>query len=70
MNWLDDLTTRYSRSLAHRTSRRSLLTRLGTLAVGAASIPLLPIARAADGYPGVASQSTGNPGGSRQPGRL
>jgi methylamine dehydrogenase light chain len=67
MKWLDNLTTQSSRTLAQRTSRRSLLTRLGTLAVGAASIPLLPVARAAaagggeDMYPGVATQSTGNP---------
>lgn len=65
MNWLDDVTARSSRLLAQRTSRRSWLTRLGTLAVGAASIPLLPVARAegggAEGYPGVPSQTTGNP---------
>lgn len=62
MNWLDNVTTHSSRLLAQRTSRRSWLTRLGTLAVGAASIPLLPVARAAaEGYPGVPSQATGNP---------
>jgi methylamine dehydrogenase light chain len=61
MKWLDSLTTQSSRKLAQRTSRRSLLTKLGTLAVGAASIPLLPVARADGMYPGVAPQSTGSP---------
>ncbi len=66
MKWLDNLTAQSSRTLAQRTSRRSLLTRLGALAVGSATIPLLPVARAAGGggegmYPGVATQSTGNP---------
>ena len=63
MKWLDKLTADSSRTLAQRTSRRSLLTKLGTLAVGTASIPLLPVARAAGGgdnmYPGVGAQSTG-----------
>ncbi len=63
MKWLDKLTTSFSRNLVHRTSRRHVLTRLGTLAMGGAALPLLPIARAAaqGGYPGVAAQSTGNP---------
>ena len=61
MKWLDSMTTQSSRKLAQRTSRRSLLTKLGTLAVGAASIPLLPVARADGMYPGVAPQSTGSP---------
>lgn len=63
MKWLDKLAVSSSRSLAQRTSRRSLLTKLGMFAVGGASIPLLPVARAAGGatgYPGVAAQSTGN----------
>jgi methylamine dehydrogenase light chain len=65
MKWLDRMTANSSRTLAQRTSRRSLLTKLGTLAVGTASIPLLPLARASgtgdNMYPGVAPQSTGNP---------
>ena len=66
MKWLDGLTIHFSRKLAQRTSRRNLLTRLGTLMVGAASLPLLPVARAAASegggmYPGVAPQTTGNP---------
>lgn len=36
-----------SRTLARKTSRRALLSRLGQVAVGAAIIPALPVARAA-----------------------
>ena len=66
MKWFDGLTTQFSRTLAQRTSRRNLLTRLGTLMVGAASVPLLPVARATAAagegmYPGVPPQTTGNP---------
>ena len=43
---LDRLTTDRSRHIARRSSRRSLLTRLGVLMTGAASLPLLPVARA------------------------
>lgn len=53
------------RRLARRTSRRGLLGLLGGFIVGQAALPLLPIARATEapqnGYPGVASQKTGNP---------
>jgi methylamine dehydrogenase light chain len=38
-----------ARGLARRSSRRSLLARLGTLLVGAPILPLLPVARAQDG---------------------
>jgi len=67
MKWLDGLTVKSSRHLAQSTSRRSLLTKLGMFAVGtAASIPLLPVARASGaggpGYPGVAPQTSGLPG--------
>jgi methylamine dehydrogenase light chain len=46
-NWLDSRLERWARLLARRTSRRSFLTQLGTWLVGAASIPLLPLSRAA-----------------------
>lgn len=64
MSWLDRLLENGSRHLARSTSRRSLLTGLGTLLVGGASLPLLPVARAAEshgekGFSGVAPQSTG-----------
>ena len=48
-SWLDRVVERGARGLARRTSRRSFLTRLGTALVGGASLPLLPVARAAEG---------------------
>ncbi|WP_353507413.1 methylamine dehydrogenase light chain [Gimibacter soli] len=71
MKKLDQKVERLARGLAHRTSRRSLLTLIGSAIAGGVAIPLLPVARASspqhggqgegNGYPGVASQSTGNP---------
>ena len=54
MHPLDQLFERSTRSLAQRTSRRSLLASLGQLLTGAALLPLLPVdrtslARAAEG---------------------
>jgi methylamine dehydrogenase light chain len=46
--WLDRLVERSARGLARRTSRRNFLARLGTVLVGGATLPLLPVARAAD----------------------
>ena len=46
--WLDRLVERGARGVAQRTSRRSFLTKLGTLLVGGAALPLLPVARGAD----------------------
>jgi methylamine dehydrogenase light chain len=43
---LDQLTDSSSRKLARSTSRRSFLTRLGTMMTGAAVLPLLPVKRA------------------------
>ena len=69
MKWLDQFLEKSSRKVARETSRRSFITGLGTLLVGSAAVPLLPVARAAgggsgeasgNGYPGVASQTTGN----------
>ncbi len=42
----DRFTERLLRGLARRTSRRSLLTRIGTLLVAAPAFPLLPVSRA------------------------
>ena len=39
------MTERCARGLARRTSRRSLIARLGTLLVGASALPLLPVSR-------------------------
>ena len=41
----DSVVERLSRALAQTTSRRSLIRRIGILFVGAASLPLLPVAR-------------------------
>ncbi len=63
MAWFDEFTEKSLRSLAQKTSRRSLLTRLGAIMVGGAAVPLLPVARASasasNDYPGVASQTSG-----------
>ena len=48
MNWLDRLTESSVRALARRTSRRSVLGGIGALLVGAAAMPLLPVARGAE----------------------
>jgi len=47
MKWLDQLVEGRARSLAKRTSRRSMVGYLGALLVGAATVPLLPVARGA-----------------------
>jgi len=47
VNWLDSLAEASVRSMAQRTSRRSLLASLGALLVGTAALPLLPVARGA-----------------------
>jgi methylamine dehydrogenase light chain len=48
MKWLDTWTESSARMLARRTSRRSVLGGLGSLLVGAATVPLLPVARGAE----------------------
>lgn len=45
-HWLDRFVERATRGLAQRTSRRSLLARVGGALVGAGTLPLLPVARA------------------------
>lgn len=63
MNWLDKLAEKSSRSVAQRTSRRSVLASIGGVLLGTTALPLLPVARAAgngNNYPGVGSQTTGN----------
>jgi methylamine dehydrogenase light chain len=47
MTVIDRWMTAAARKLARRSSRRSLLGRMGTLLLGGAALPLLPIARAA-----------------------
>ena len=48
MKLLDTFAEASVRSMARRTSRRSLLASLGALLVGAAAVPLLPVARGAE----------------------
>lgn len=72
MKWLDYLSEKSSRTVAQRTSRRGFLGQLGTMIVGGAAIPLLPVARAnaaeqkqaasENSYPGVAPQPPIQPG--------
>mgnify|MGYP000859107018 CR=1 FL=1 len=45
-HFLDKVTEKISRGIARKTSRRGLFGWLGASAVGAASLPLLPVARA------------------------
>jgi methylamine dehydrogenase light chain len=64
MKFLDRVSEKATRNIAQRASRRSFLSKLGVAIVGASSLPLLPIARAASGSAapsGIAPQSTGNP---------
>ncbi len=51
MNILDKLFEKQTRQLAQRSSRRGILKGLGSLLVGGAVVPLLPVARASAGPP-------------------
>jgi methylamine dehydrogenase light chain len=51
MKWLDRMAEGSGRALARRTSRRGLLAGIGTLLIGAAAMPLLPVARGAEAKP-------------------
>ena len=68
MKWLDRLTEGSVRAVARRTSRRSLLAGLGTILVGAAALPLLPVARGGEVKAGAkpgskpATGTAGDPG--------
>jgi methylamine dehydrogenase light chain len=55
MSWFDSVAEGSSRLLAKRTSRRGMIGYLGTLLVGAGTLPLLPVARGA-----AAERSAGN----------
>ena len=45
MKWIDRFSENSARSMARQSSRRSFVARLGTLMLGAAAVPLLPVAR-------------------------
>ena len=49
MKFLDRFFEKSARSIAQNSSRRGMLKSMGTALVGAASIPLLPVARASEG---------------------
>lgn len=54
MHWLDNLGEQISRRLAHRSSRRSVISTLGKAMVASAAIlPVLPVARAGSKSPGL-----------------
>ena len=63
MSRFDDLIEKCTRTVAQRTSRRSVLAGISGFLFGAAMIPVLPVARAAGGseggYPGVGAQESG-----------
>lgn len=61
MKWLDKFFEKSSRQVAHKISRRSMIKRLGTLVVGGASIPLLPVARAQAQEQPLLPKETGDP---------
>ena len=61
MRTLDQLFERSTRSLAQRTSRRSLLASLGQLLTGAALLPLLPLDRASRASAAEAKPRPGSP---------
>jgi methylamine dehydrogenase light chain len=61
MNWLDKLTEKGSRSIAQRSSRRGWLRSVGTLLVGSAAVPLLPVARASAGDAATMPADPGDP---------
>lgn len=67
MKWLDHVTEVFSRRVAQNTSRRSFLSGVGTTLLGgaAASVPILPVARAAaaagSGQPAPPAEDPGDP---------
>ena len=66
MSRLDHLAEGLARSVARRTSRRGLLGTLSTLLIGTAGIPLLPVARGANGK-GAGDPTTDPNSGQRPP---
>jgi methylamine dehydrogenase light chain len=64
MKWLDMFAENSARELARRSSRRSVIAGLGSLLLGTAAVPLLPVARGADTQPkgDAANADPGDPG--------
>ncbi len=67
MSRLDEGFEGMARALARRTSRRSLLGRLGALFVGASAVPLLPVSRASAQTPRVPAPTESVPGEAGDP---
>jgi methylamine dehydrogenase light chain len=61
MKWIDVILEHSARALVRRTSRRSVLAGLGSMLLGAGTVPLLPVARGADAQP-AAPSSGSDPG--------
>jgi methylamine dehydrogenase light chain len=62
MKWFDSITEGTSRALARRSSRRGFIGGLGTLLIGVATLPLLPVARGADRPAAKPAGTAGDPG--------
>ena len=62
MNWIDRATESFSRQVAQKTSRRSILTSIGATLLGGVLIPILPVARAAQGEKSPPVLSSDDPG--------
>jgi methylamine dehydrogenase light chain len=61
MSFIDRLFEKRTRQLAQQSSRRGMLKSLGGLLVGAAAVPLLPVARAAEPTSDKLPQDDGDP---------
>ncbi len=61
MGWIDNITERLTRNVARQTSRRGFISRFGTVLVGGATLPLLPVARA-DSHSPKAAGPAADPG--------
>src|ERR1700682_3180522 len=57
MQWFDHLFERSARTLAQRSSRRSVLAGLANVLAGSALLPLLPVDRVRRGGPAVARRA-------------
>jgi methylamine dehydrogenase light chain len=62
MKWLDRFSENSARTIARQSSRRSFVARLGTVMLGAAAVPLLPVARASESSRPPAPEESGDPG--------
>jgi len=61
MKWLDAFAENSARAMARRTTRRGILGGLGGFLVGAAALPLLPVARGAESAGSSQSTDPGDP---------